>query len=84
MKDDDDVDDDDDDGDDDDDDDDAMFWRRYTNAMPLFSCSIAVGIIEERERWKRESGIGYTADKPGKIHTKLSEDMCKRKGKYLP
>ncbi|XP_078319031.1 CDK5 and ABL1 enzyme substrate 1-like isoform X4 [Crassostrea virginica] len=40
--------------------------------------SIAVGIIEERERWKRESGIGYTADKPGKIHTKLSEDICKQ------
>ncbi|XP_022313354.2 CDK5 and ABL1 enzyme substrate 1-like isoform X5 [Crassostrea virginica] len=32
--------------------------------------SIAVGIIEERERWKRESGIGYTADKP--------EEKCPR------
>lgn len=63
-----------------------------TSFLLIIFHSIAVSIIEERERWRRESGFGYATkdipDKPGniKLHRvtmATQTNILTRSGSYI-
>lgn len=66
-------------------------WYRIKLFLLIIFLSIAVSIIEERERWRRDSGIGYAPkdipDRPGNIRlhgvTKATQTNIMRSGSYI-